>query len=379
MKEKNIRIAITGGGSGGHLYPLVSIVQALRKNVAQKGRTLDIRYFGNPGLFAFLLESNGIKIYRIVSSRWRAYADVRNFFDIFKFLWSLPQALWTLFWFMPDVCFSKGGPGALSVILASRFFMIPIIIHESDTIPGKTTMHSAKKARIIELGFASAGEYLPKTKAEVHVVGSPVREEIQENISLEYTREEFGLNADMPVILFIGGSQGARRINTFVLEHIQALTDVFQVLHQTGAGEFAQYKKEYEFMVAGNADDIGKRYKFYPYFQKNIAQAYIAADIVISRAGANTIFEIATLGKPSILIPLPESAHGHQWQNARAYADTGAAIIIEEENLLVNVFLTTIKKILEDKDMLEQMKGAAKKFTKPDSARHIAEDILTLV
>lgn len=382
-KSRKIRVLLTGGGTGGHIYPLMAVAQELEKAILEHDFTPDIRYFGDAGNFKFYLESHNVRIVKIVASKWRRYPDPRNFLDIFKFFWSLIQGFWKIYWFMPHLVFSKGGPGALAVTLVTRFYLIPLIIHESDALPGLTNKISSRGARIVELAFETAKNHFgPKT--QLHLVGNPVREEVlkarlEDPEEVKSSKREFGFNPEEPVILFLGGSQGAERINDFIFENIGQLTEKFQILHQVGAKNFNDYKKEYDFMSRGFNTNVKNRYHFVPYLEENIYKAYEAAEVVAARAGAGLIFETAALGKPAILIPLPTSANNHQIANAYEYEKAGAAVVIEEENLLPGVMIGEIERILKDRALYSRMSEAAKKFYIPDAAKIITEDILNLI
>lgn len=370
------RILFTGGGTGGHITPLISVAAELQKLASQKNLKLDLRYFGSPETYENLLETNGIAVSKIASSKWRRYFDLRNFIDIPKFIIGFFQALWKVFWFMPDVAFSKGGPGALPVVLVCAFYRVPIMIHESDTIPGLTNKISGRYAKRIALSFASAQEYF---KGSVAVVGTPIRHELLgEALEQGTAKKTFGFDAEKPVILVISGSQGATRINDFMLDCWPELVKEFQILHQTGINNFPQVKSELTSIAKNFTEEEKNRYKIVPYFEKDLKDAYAAADIVVSRAGSASIFEIAAFGKPAILIPLPEAAGDHQTKNAYEYAATGAAIVIETDNLTLNVFINQLKKLLSSLEKLKEMSEAAKKFAKPEAAKIIAEEIIKL-
>jgi len=381
-----IRIVLTGGGTAGHIYPLIAVARELSRRIIERGFESDIRFFGDPGAFGFELAAAGIRISKVPASKWRRYFDPQNFFDIFKFTAGVMVSLWKMYWFMPHVCFSKGGPGALSVLTATRLYAIPIILHESDTIPGITNRLTARSARVIELAFEHAAEYFNAKKT--HLVGNPVLDELlgegesrpAEEISrgARAAKIEFGFDPEKPVILFLGGSQGAERMNEFVLKNIRTLTEKFQVLHQTGRKNYESYQNEYLFVTKGD-ETLKQRYRFMPYFDKNLKNAYDAADVVVARAGAGTIFELAALGKPSILIPIPESANNHQVQNAYVYEKTGGTIVLEEENLHPALLLTTTEKILNDPARRQAMSEAAKKFYIPNAAQLITRDILSIL
>jgi UDP-N-acetylglucosamine--N-acetylmuramyl-(pentapeptide) pyrophosphoryl-undecaprenol N-acetylglucosamine transferase len=278
---------------------------------------------------------------------------------------------------MPDAVFSKGGPGALAIILVCRFYQIPVVIHESDSIPGLTNKISAKSAEKIEIAFPSASNYFPQKK-EINLVGNPVRGSLLREGEKEAAKLSFGFDINKPVVLVMGGSQGAEKINEFILENVESLATKFQILQQVGQKNFESYKNEYIFVSKNFAPEIKKSYVFVPYFDLNLKDAYDASDLIVSRAGAGAIFEIAARGKPAILIPLDKSANDHQKQNAYEYAQTGAALVIEQENLLVNLFINQIELILSNKERLEKMSAAAKSFYQPNAATKIAEDVVNV-
>ena len=226
------RVLFTGGGTGGHIYPLAAVAEELQDIAKSRNLTLDFRYFGAPDIFAPVLNEAGIRVEKIFSAKIRRYFDPRNIFDIPKFFLAIIQLLWKIFWFMPDVVFSKGGPGALPVVLVARFYRIPILIHESDTIPGLTNRISAKFARRIAISFSSAASYFKK---EAVVTGNPMIRKLLAGSEMEQSaaKKALGFSPDLPLIFFIGASSGATRINDFVLDILPELLPGFQVLHQT--------------------------------------------------------------------------------------------------------------------------------------------------
>ncbi|MEK7555485.1 MAG: UDP-N-acetylglucosamine--N-acetylmuramyl-(pentapeptide) pyrophosphoryl-undecaprenol N-acetylglucosamine transferase [Patescibacteria group bacterium] len=367
-----LRILFTGGGTGGHIYPILAIVEELKK----KRPDLDLRYLGVPGVYQNLLEANGIKTSKIISSKLRRYFDVRNFLDAPKFILSLFQALWKVFWSMPDVLFSKGGPGALAIVLACRFYQVPIIIHESDSVPGFTNQISSRFAKRIGISFASAAGIL---NGQIALVGNPIRTSLlKETTEKDAAKRILGFNSQMPLILVVGGSQGAVRLNDFFMEIFEEIIKDFQIFHQTGHNNYQEVKNELTLASANFSDEEKSRYKLTAYLDKDLKDVLTAADLVVGRAGSGTIFELAAFGKPAILIPLPESAGNHQTVNAYEYAKTGAAIVIEEDNLKPSIFLTQLKKIFSEPERFKSMSEAALKFAKPDAAKVIAEEILRL-
>jgi len=379
MTDK-LRILLTGGGTGGHIYPLISVVDEIRRITASQNRDTEIRYFGPASSLDGEFTNRGIKIERITSSKLRRYFSFQNFIDAPKFIYSIFEAIFKIFWFMPDVVFSKGGPGALAVILAARFYRIPIFIHESDSVPGLTNSFSAKFAEKIFISFKRAEQYFPSQKTIL--TGNPIRRNILNEVPDKGTaKKNLGFDSSQPVILVIGGSQGAQRINNFILGSLGEILDLFQVIHQTGQANYSEAKKEADFMLQSFGDFYKNRYQLVGYFQDEIKikEAFSAADLVISRAGSGAIFEIAAFGKPSILIPLEEAAGDHQRINAYEYSGTGAAIVLEEDNFKLNIFINQAQKILKDEDLQNKMVAAAKAFAKPDAAQKIAEEILKSV
>ncbi|RJP39550.1 MAG: UDP-N-acetylglucosamine--N-acetylmuramyl-(pentapeptide) pyrophosphoryl-undecaprenol N-acetylglucosamine transferase, partial [Desulfobacteraceae bacterium] len=231
-----IRILFTGGGTGGHIYPILSVVEELA--ISGPNAEMDLRYFGVPGNYKKLLEENGIKVSKILPAKLRRYFDIRNFIDILILLpLSFVQALWKVFWFMPDVLFSKGGPGSLPVVLACWFFHVPIVIHDSDAVMGLSNKLAFRFAKRVAVSFESTVAKLsPKDQnigGKIALIGNPIRHSFTgAPVDQIYSKKAFGMNSEKPVILVIGGSQGAVKINNFMLQVAGEIISKFQVLHQ---------------------------------------------------------------------------------------------------------------------------------------------------
>ncbi len=379
---KKIRILLTGGGTGGHIYPLIAVAQTLKKITKDEA---DLYYFGPEHSLNKEFEKLNVKIFKLVSSKIRRYFDFRNFLDIPKFFWSLAQALSRLYALMPDVVFSKGGPGSFPVVLAARFYFIPVIIHDSDSVPGLANRLSASFAARIGISFKGAASFFPAKK--VIFVGNPIRLELlSEQIKINEAKEALRFKPQEPLILVLGGSQGAQRLNNFIFENLGAFLEVAQVYHQTGNRNVSESEENVSLALKNVPESLRARYKIIGELDATgMKNALNAADLVLSRAGAGAIFEIAAFGKPSILIPLDGSANEHQKSNAYEYAENArlsdgqsAAVVIEETNFKINIVLVQIKKILEDKILAQKMSEAAKKFAKLDAAEILAKEILAL-
>ncbi|MBI2888875.1 MAG: UDP-N-acetylglucosamine--N-acetylmuramyl-(pentapeptide) pyrophosphoryl-undecaprenol N-acetylglucosamine transferase [Candidatus Liptonbacteria bacterium] len=371
-----IRIALTGGGSGGHIYPLLAVAEELQKAALEKKILLDINYLGPRDAFSSLLHESGVRTRSVMGAKIRNYSAIENILDIPKFFIGLLQAFWKLFWLMPDAIFSKGGTGAFPVVFAGWFYRIPILIHESDAVPGATNILSSRFATRIALAFENAmGYFDPKRTA---VVGNPVRPWLlADKPDQKFAKQSLGFNPDQPLLLILGGSQGSRRINEFIITHLPLITKEAQVLHQTGAGNFAEIQSLAKAALAESAHSEAP-YKVVPYLDKELKDALTAADCVVARAGSGSISEASAFGKPMILIPLAESAHDHQRANAHVFEKAGGGVIIEEENLFVGIFISALKRIIEDPQRKAAMSAASASFFKPDAARIAAEETFRL-
>jgi len=370
-----IRIVLAGGGSGGHIYPLLAVAESIQKWAADSGHDCAITYMGAKDSYADLFTKQGIAVKSIVSGKLRRYFSLMNFLDVPKFFIGFFEAIIKLYFIMPDVVFSKGGTGALPVVLAARFYRIPVAIHESDARPGLTNLVSSRFSQRIFLSFSSAAKYFDPSKTEV--TGTPVRKELLENRNTkDAAREMLGFASSTPLVFIYGGSQGSARINNYILENLTELVKETQIMHQTGVANFPEVEKISRAVLLEAS--FKNRYQVVPYLTDNLRTVFDAADLIISRAGSATLFEIAAFGKPSILIPLPESANDHQRANAYVFGQSDAAVIIEESNLLPGIFMNEVKQILTDKDLQEKMSFAVKQFFIPDAADKIGEGILKL-
>lgn len=378
---KKIRIVLTGGGSGGHIYPLISIWEELIAQSKQANLDIEFIYMGPEDKWSNMIKEKGVSVSYILGGKMRRYFSFLNFLDFFKILFSILQTLIKMLFIMPDIVFSKGGPGAFPVVFSAWFYRIPVFIHESDAIPGLTNLLSARFSKRIALGFEDASKYFPTKKTAV--VGNPIRKEIlSQKIDKAEAKKILNFNPDFPLILVLGGSQGAQKINEIILESLQKLLPITQILHQTGEANFLEVQKLSHAAILELPVEIEKksRYECVSFLDsQRLGIALSAADLVVSRAGAGSIFEISAFEKPSIIIPITESANDHQRANAYSYAKSGAAIVIEEENLLPGIFISQIKSILQDENKYKQMSESAKKFSKTNASEIIALEIIRIV
>jgi len=364
-----MKIIFTGGGTAGHIFPIIAIVREIKKVHPEK----DIQFFyiGPKDKFASsLLFQEGVMIKTILAGKIRRYFSFKNIIDIiFKFPIGIIQSFFHIFVISPDLIFSKGGYGSLPAVISGWLLLTPIFLHESDVSPGLANKIAGKLSLEIFISFPiEKTEYFPAEK--IISVGNPVREKIL-NGSI---KELFKLTGEKPVILILGGSQGAKSINDKILLILSDLLQNFEVIHQTGEGNFNEVEKEAEVAID---KDLKKYYHLHSFLnEEELSSAYQAADLVVSRAGAGSIFEIAAVGKPGILVPLSRSAQNHQVKNAYVYAEKGAAIVLEEVNFTPHFFLERLKYLFSRPEKLQEMSKRAKEFSKPEANRVIAEYII---
>lgn len=369
-----MRILFTGGGTGGHFTPILSVIRELKK-IAEREHILDLElfYMGPDDFGENLLKQEDVITLRIMSGKLRRYFSWQNFIDPFKLFLGMMQALWNVFLIIPDVVFSKGGYGSMPATVAAAIFRIPLIIHESDAVPGKVNEWSAKFAKRIGVAFPSAMSVFPPEKTAV--VGIPVRKRILGG-SAEESKTDLNILSELPVVGFIGGSQGAQKINETVLGVLKELTGEFEILHQVGEKNLEGVREDANVILAQ-----GQKEHYHPFGfldEARLREFYRSSDLIVSRASASVIFEIAAWGKPAILVPLKNSAQEHQKMNAYEYAATGAAYVIEEDNLTPHILLAEIEKVLAKPELMKKMSLAAQKFSRIDSAEIITREILKL-
>lgn len=324
------KIILTGGGTAGHVTPNLALIPSLQE------LGYEIHYIGSyQGMERKLIEATGIPYDGISSGKLRRYFDIKNFSDPFRVLKGYGEALKLMKKYKPDVVFSKGGFVAVPVVLAAKHYRIPTIIHESDMTPGLANKLCIPSAQKVCCNFPETLNYLPKEKAVL--TGSPIRAELLQGdrlSGLQYTH----LSADLPVLLVIGGSLGSVIVNTAVRKLLPRLLSQFQVIHICGKG---------------NLDEnlIGtKGYVQYEYVDAPLKHLFAASDLVLSRAGANSICEILALRKPNILIPLSAAAsRGDQILNAESFKKQGFSTVLEEEALSEDTLYQAITETYENR------------------------------
>lgn len=324
------KIILTGGGTAGHVTPNLALIPALQKE------GFEVRYIGSyNGIERRLIEDTGIPYDGISSGKLRRYFDLKNFTDPLRVLKGYAEARKLIKKYKPDILFSKGGFVAVPVVLAAKHYHVPVLIHESDMTPGLANKICIPAAKKVCCNFPETLRYLPEEKAVL--TGSPIRAELLSGdrlSGLQYAH----LSANLPVLLVIGGSLGSVTVNQAVRKILPKLLTQFQVIHICGKGNLEESL-------------IGTQgYVQYEYVDKPLRHLFAASDLMISRAGANSICEILALRKPNILIPLSAAAsRGDQILNAKSFAEQGFSTVLEEENLTAESLLHAIEETFQNR------------------------------
>jgi UDP-N-acetylglucosamine--N-acetylmuramyl-(pentapeptide) pyrophosphoryl-undecaprenol N-acetylglucosamine transferase len=363
-----MKIVFTGGGSGGHIFPILAIVREIKKEIPQETKNFKLYYIGPDDKYGLeLLRQEGVRVKKVICGKLRRYFSLQNFLDLLKMPLGFFQSLFWLFFLAPDLVFSKGGYGSFPVAVAADILSIPIFLHESDVEPGFASRVESKWVQEIFISFKQTA-FFPKDKKIV--VGNPIRKEILGG-SAEKAKEIFGLQGGKPLILILGGSQGAQKINETVLEILPEFLRSFEIIHQIGEKNFSQIKNEAESILFD--EKLKKFYHPFTFLNETLLKHALAvSELVISRAGAGSIFEVAVCAKPIILIPLAWAAQDHQRKNAYAFAENGGGEVIEEMNFSPHFLLSKLKHLFSRPDILKNMSEKSRDFARPAAAKIIA-------
>lgn len=350
VNTSHVRVCLTGGGTAGHVTPHFALLKGM------KARGWDVFYVGSKGLEKPLVEAQGIPFYPIAAGKLRRYLSAENLADVFRILMGLFQALRILAAQKPDVIFSKGGFVAVPVAVAAWILRIPVVSHESDLTPGLANKLIAPFAKKILFTFPETKNHLPPSSVRV---GTPVRSELlsgSPHAGLALCG--FSKQETLPTFLVMGGSQGAQRINEALLVILPWIVERARVIHLTGKGKQLAFRHP--------------RYKAFEFVSSELSDLYALSDFVISRAGANSIFEILSLKKPMLLIPLEIASRGDQVLNALSFEKSGWAHVLRENSLDPPSLKAAIENLMTSG---EHMRTAQRAY----NAGNAPEDILNIL
>jgi UDP-N-acetylglucosamine--N-acetylmuramyl-(pentapeptide) pyrophosphoryl-undecaprenol N-acetylglucosamine transferase len=363
------RILIAGGGTGGHVYPAIATIEALE----EKGQFDFLFVGGKKGMEMNLIPKYGIVMKSIWVSGFQRYFTLRNLLFPLKLLVSIIQSWKIIHDFNPAVVVGTGGYVTGPVLYVASKLGRPVLIQEQDVFPGVTTRLLKRYADRICIAFEGAKEYFEDHLEKIVVTGNPVRKSLKAK-SKSDALKRWNFDAGKPVLFVFGGSQGARAINQAMVEILPNLVDEHnvQVLWQTG-------EKEYNRVLAGMSYDLpGVAVKVLPFIHE-MEDAYSAADIIVSRAGAITLAELAMVQKPVVLIPYPFAAGKHQEHNARFIEQEGAAVMIRQGEEWSQKLLDTLIRLLDDRPLQSKMGDSWRKLARPNAAAQIADEVIKLI
>lgn len=373
-----MKIVITGGGTGGHFYPLLAVIDALLEECREQKILNPLIYYTGPNPYnSKELFDRDIKFVKIPAGKKRinpkGMAIINNFIDIFRMGFGVCIAIVKIFTIFPDVVFAKGGFSSFPTLFAARLLGIPVVIHESDSVPGRVSLWASKFAKRIAVSFKESAEYFDVKKTAY--TGQPVRDELLKPLKVG-AYEYLNIDPNLKTISVLGGSLGAKKINDIIIQVLPELVKKYQIIHQTGKANFDIVKGMADISLEGSTNP--DRYKPVDYLNMmTMRMLGGVSDIIISRAGSG-IFEIASWGVPSILIPITDSNGDHQRKNAFNYLRAGGCEVIEESNLSAQILLNELNRILTNPPIQDKMKKSALAFSTPDAAKTIAHEVLNI-
>jgi len=350
------KIILTGGGTAGHVTPNLALLPTLQSE------GFEVHYIGSKnGLERELVEVTGIPYYGISAGKLRRYLDLKNITDIFRIIKGFGNALKVLRQVKPDIIFSKGGFVTVPVLMAARMLKIKSVIHESDITPGLANRLSQPFASKVCVSFPETLAHLPERKSVL--TGSPIRRELLEGYRIKGIKLCGWEDFDKPVIMVTGGSQGAAAINKCIREALPQLLEKFRIVHLCGKGNLS------------GVNSPG--YAEFEYVQDGLADLFALADVVISRAGANTLFEILALKKANLLIPLPlGKSRGDQILNAESFALQGFSKILHEERMTPESLLKDIELLYNTREIYIANMTAHKQGDGVEQVMNVLREIL---
>jgi UDP-N-acetylglucosamine--N-acetylmuramyl-(pentapeptide) pyrophosphoryl-undecaprenol N-acetylglucosamine transferase len=368
--DTSTRIVIAGGGTGGHLFPGLALGEKLRQHGAQvtfvgTARGIEAKVIPQAGYPLELIDISGLK-------RQGAVATLRS---LLRLPVAMFQTLGLLRRLRPQVVVGVGGYASGPVVLLAALLRIPTVVLEQNSVPGVTNRILSRVAHKIFTSFPHASRYFPRRKTAL--LGNPVRQTIVDC-------QEASVERTGPVrILVLGGSLGAKAVNMLLVDAIaelynnppaslSPLAEHIQVHHQTGPSDFESTKSRYAQLVG-----LSTAISVEP-FISDMAAAYRDCDLMIGRAGATTIAELTTIGRPAVLIPFPFAADDHQTHNARYLVENGAARLLQQKDTTPQLVASVLSELCSDRAVLQAMASASRRLGKPDAATSIAEEVLKL-
>lgn len=368
-----MRVLVSGGGTGGHVYPALAVATQLRNQYQA-----EILYLGSDdGLETNIVPAAGFRFASIKAGKLRRYISWKTLTGVMRVPVGMGQAIQEVRKFRPHVAFTSGGYVAVPAVLAARLNGVPCLMHQVDVPPLLSIKLAAPLATKLSVAFANSLAYFPARKTVC--LGNPVRQAILDirQLSPQEACSRLGLAREVPLLLVTGGSQGARHLNQTVCAALPDLLKICQVLQISGKELFNETREFANSTLADKDETVRRRYRLEPYLNEEMATALQAADLVLCRAGATTLSELAVLGKPSILVPLPPAiGSSPQEANADMFRRKEAAQVILDAELKPEILVERVRNTITSFSSLEAMSKAASALARPNATQDIAATII---
>ena len=378
-----MKIVFVGGGTGGHFYPLISVAEEIGKYAIENQLIQPKMYYFGPNEYdeKALYETGMSYVYSSAGKKRRTkdlLSRLKNFFSFFQIVIGVLKSLISLYFIFPDVIFSKGGYTTFPVLMAGKILRIPIVIHESDASFGRVNMWAKSFAKYIATSYPETEIGLTeKERKKSALVGVPIRKNLMFN-PLNEAYKVLRIDPKIPTIAVLGGSLGAMYVNNAIIDTLPTLLKKYQIVHVTGKANYKNLKKETDSFLR-NLQGLNKYVPIDFLNAYNLRALYTSADVIITRAGSGTLFEIAEWGIPSIIIPIVEEVSHDQKKNAYAYSRSAGGIVIEEKNFTPSIIEAEIDKILSNTEYKKNLKNKAKLFSTPKASRKIANLLVAIL
>jgi len=370
-----MRVLVSGGGTGGHIYPALAIATQLRTQ-----HQAEILFLGSDdGLENEIVPAAGFRLATVKAGKLRRYLSFKTITGVLRVPLGMIQAFRIVRKFRPDAAFTSGGYVAVPAALATRLNGVPLLLHQQDVPPNLSNRLAAPLATRISVAFADSLPYFPARKTLV--LGNPIRQSMLDvrATTPQQARTSLGFDAATPLLLVTGGSQGARHLNQVVCHALPQHLAHCQVLQISGKDLYNETRSLANSVLADQDEALQQRYRLVPYLNEEMPLAMQAADLVLCRSGASTLTELAILSKPSILVPLPPAiGSSPQEANAAMFGRKQAAIVILNDDLKPEILVERVKYILTSSTLLEAMAQAVSEFAKPEATQNITKEIVKI-
>lgn len=370
-----MRVIVSGGGTGGHIYPALAVAAQLRSQYQA-----EILFLGSDdGLETQLVPAAGLRLVTIKAGKVRRYISWQTVKGVMRIPVGVMQAMGIVRKFHADVAFTSGGYVAVPTGMAAYLNHVPLLMHQQDVPPNLANKQVAPVATKISVAFEDSLAYFPAHKTLQ--LGNPMRQEILDirRLGPMVARTQLELAGDQPLLLVTGGSQGARHLNQVVCRALPELLTVCQVLQISGKELYNETLELANSVLAGQDETLKRRYRLVPYLSAEMPTALQAADLVLCRSGASTLSELATLGKPGLLVPLPPAiGKSPQEANAAMFERRKAGQVIRDADLEPGLLVERVKYIMTSPELLASMMEAATSLARPEATQSIAEELLKM-